>query len=159
MEGVEAVCCEATGWKDFGLREVGMAAKIEMFLVLVVAVGAGVEFRHGPWTPMRIAGAVVFYGGLVLWLVARVQLGKSFSMRARATRLVTTGVYSRIRNPIYVAGQVMFLGAALFVPSWIPLVVVSVTVPMQVVRARKEALVLHEAFGEEYEAYRRRTWF
>lgn len=146
-------------WKVFGLREVDVAAKIEMFLVLCFAVGAGVAFRDGPWTPMRIAGALVFYAGLGLWLMARVQLGKSFSVKAKATKLVTTGVYSKIRNPIYVAGQVMFVGAALFVPSWIPLVVVAVTVPMQIVRARKEALVLHEAFGEEYEAYRLRTWF
>jgi len=134
-------------------------AKVEMFLVLCFVVGAGVVFRHGPWTPMRIAGEVVFCCGLGLWLVAREQLGKSFSVRAKATRLVTTGVYSRIRNPIYVSGQVMFLGLALSIPSWIPLVVVAVTVPMQVVRARKEAEVLREAFGEEYVAYRSRTWF
>jgi protein-S-isoprenylcysteine O-methyltransferase Ste14 len=34
-----------------------------------------------------------------------------------------------------------------------------VLIPMQIVRARKEARVLEEKFGEEYRAYRARTWF
>ena len=48
---------------------------------------------------------------------------------------------------------------AVFVPSWIPLMVVAVTAPVQMVRARREAAVLRESFGEEYEEYRGGTWF
>jgi protein-S-isoprenylcysteine O-methyltransferase Ste14 len=32
-------------------------------------------------------------------------------------------------------------------------------IPLQVWRARNEARVLEEKFGEEYREYRRRTWF
>ncbi len=136
-----------------------MRTKIETAVVMLFAVVVLVAYWDQPWPAMRVAGALVFAVGLGMWTVARVQLGASFSVQAKAKRLVTTGLYSRIRNPIYVAGQMMFLGAALFIPSWIPVVVMAVTVPMQIVRARKEAEVLGEAFGEEYEAYRRRTWF
>ena len=125
-----------------------------LFAVVVLVV-----YRDQPWPLMRVAGALVFAAGLGMLMVARVQLGASFSVQAKAKRLVTTGLYSRIRNPIYVAGQMMVVGAALFLPSWIPVVVMAVTVPMQVARARKEAEVLGEAFGEEYAAYRRGTWF
>ena len=136
-----------------------MRVKIESAVVMLFAVVVLGAYRDQPWPWMRVAGAVVFAVGLGMWTVARVQLGGSFSVQAKAKRLVTTGLYSRIRNPIYVAGQMMFAGAALFLPSWIPVVVMAVTVPMQVVRARKEAEVLGEAFGEEYAAYRRGTWF
>jgi protein-S-isoprenylcysteine O-methyltransferase Ste14 len=136
-----------------------LRTKIVTAVVVLFAVVVLVAYWDQPWPLMRVAGAVVFAVGLAMWTMARVQLGASFSVQAKAKRLVTTGVYSRIRNPIYIAGQMMFVGAALFVPSWIPMVVVALTVPMQVVRARKEAEVLHEAFGEEYEAYRLRTWF
>ena len=34
-----------------------------------------------------------------------------------------------------------------------------VVIPMQIFRARREARVLEEKFGEEYREYRRRTWF
>ena len=137
-----------------------MRANIATLVALVVAVViAGLAFRGEPWTAMRIAGAVVCAGALVLLFVARIQLGGSFSVQAQAKHLVTTGVYSRIRNPIYVAGELFLLGAALFVRSWMPLVIAAVMVPMQMVRAHREAQVLREAFGEEYEAYRRGTWF
>jgi protein-S-isoprenylcysteine O-methyltransferase Ste14 len=43
--------------------------------------------------------------GLVLWISARLQLGQSFTVRARATALVTTGLYSKIRHPIYLFGD------------------------------------------------------
>jgi protein-S-isoprenylcysteine O-methyltransferase Ste14 len=136
-----------------------MAAKVEALILMGFVVLGVLRIRDVPWTPERVVGAVLCVGGLVLWSVAKVQLGKSFSVRARAKRLVTRGVYSRIRNPIYLSGEIFFVGAALYIPSWKPLLLVAVTVPMQVVRAKKEAAVLREAFGEEYEAYRRGTWF
>ena len=34
-----------------------------------------------------------------------------------------------------------------------------VLIPLQIVRAKREARVLEEHFGEEYRAYRSQTWF
>jgi protein-S-isoprenylcysteine O-methyltransferase Ste14 len=39
------------------------------------------------------------------------------------------------------------------------LAVALVIVPLQVVRARREERVVAEAFGEEYERYKNKTWF
>jgi len=39
------------------------------------------------------------------------------------------------------------------------LLVMVLLIPLQVLRARKEAVVLEAAFGDEYRAYRERTWF
>jgi protein-S-isoprenylcysteine O-methyltransferase Ste14 len=95
----------------------------------------------------------------LLWATARWQLGRSFSVKPRAKALVTHGIYSRIRNPIYTFGLLWIAGLILVVgrPEW--LVVLLALLPMQFIRARKEARVLEEKFGEEYRAYRRRTWF
>ncbi len=92
-------------------------------------------------------------------MVARYTLGRSFSIRAKATALVTTGIYSRIRNPIYVSGMFFIIGAALMLRKPYVLLFLVVIVPMQIIRARREARVLEEKFGEEYRAYRKRTWF
>jgi protein-S-isoprenylcysteine O-methyltransferase Ste14 len=86
-------------------------------------------------------------------------LGAAFSLRAKATRLVTTGLYARIRNPIYVSGCFFFLGLAMFLPAWWLLLTLIVVVPMQIVRSRREAAVLEATFGEEYRRYRLQTWF
>ena len=81
------------------------------------------------------------------------------SIRAKATRLVTTGLYSRLRNPIYTFGCFFFLGLAMFIPEWWVLLALVIVIPMQVVRSRREAAVLEATFGDEYRRYRQQTWF
>jgi protein-S-isoprenylcysteine O-methyltransferase Ste14 len=113
----------------------------------------------GPQGPARWIGLVLTvlgFGGVIL---ARYTLGRSFSIRPKATALVTTGIYSRIRNPIYVCGEIFLLGAAIMLGKVWLLVVLLLLIPLQVWRARNEARVLEEKFGEEYREYRRRTWF
>jgi protein-S-isoprenylcysteine O-methyltransferase Ste14 len=39
------------------------------------------------------------------------------------------------------------------------LVILAVLIPMQIVRARREAAVLEAKFGDVYREYRQRTWF
>jgi protein-S-isoprenylcysteine O-methyltransferase Ste14 len=126
----------------------------------MAAVGVfAYRLRDQPWPPHRIIGAAIVLLALALITVARVQLGASFSVSAQARHLVTTGLYSRIRNPIYVFAELVFAGAAVFMWSWWPVVIMVALIPMQMKRARREAAVLQDAFGEEYVAYRQRTWF
>jgi protein-S-isoprenylcysteine O-methyltransferase Ste14 len=49
---------------------------------------------------ISILGIIVAAVSLVLLVLARVQLGKSFSVTPKAKELVTHGLYSRIRNPM-----------------------------------------------------------
>ncbi len=90
---------------------------------------------------------------------ARWTLGKSFSVTPQARELVTRGIYSKLRNPIYVTGTIFILGIVLVIGVrwlWIALVLLVV---VQVLRARKEAQVLEAKFGDEYLRYRAQTWF
>jgi len=43
-------------------------------------------------------------------ILSRYTLGRSFSVTAKATALVTWGIYSRVRNPIYVSGFIFIAG-------------------------------------------------
>src|SRR5438876_10977625 len=62
-------------------------------------------------------------------------------------------------HPIYIFSLVFLTGLALLVRRPLLLALGVVIVPMQIVRARREAAVLEEKFGEEYRQYRARTWF
>jgi protein-S-isoprenylcysteine O-methyltransferase Ste14 len=97
--------------------------------------------------------------GLAGVILARYTLGRSFSVAPKATALVTSGIYWRIRNPIYVFGMIFVVGLVLMV--WTPylLAVLLVLIPVQIVRARREAAVLEAKFGDAYRQYRKRTWF
>src|SRR5450759_3421776 len=66
------------------------------------------------WRLIHILGLVLLLPGLVLLTMARVQLGSAFSISAQANTLVTRGLYSWIRNPIYVFGIPVITGLILY---------------------------------------------
>ena len=113
----------------------------------------------GPRDAMRWVGLGLGVAGLSGVLFARYTLGRSFSIRAKATELVTRGVYSRIRNPIYVFGIVFAVGLFLMVRKPYLWLVLPLFVGLQIIRARQEARVLEAKFGDAYREYRERTWF
>ncbi|MGA8741083.1 MAG: isoprenylcysteine carboxylmethyltransferase family protein [Terracidiphilus sp.] len=136
--------------------------KLNIVTLAIIAVGVALfslQAAGMPWTLNRIVGLSIALPALVLLVVARFQLGRAFSISAKASILVTSGLYSRIRNPIYVFGMFVFLGLIIWIGNPWLLVVFAILIPMQVVRIRNEAKVLEEKFGDEYVAYRRRTWF
>jgi protein-S-isoprenylcysteine O-methyltransferase Ste14 len=102
-------------------------------------------------------GMAIF--GFALWVLARIQLGESFSVSAQAKALVTTGLYSKLRHPIYVFAGIAFLGLFIAWGKPLPLVGFLVVYSMQIFRIKKEEAILEEAFGEEYRRYWGRTWF
>jgi protein-S-isoprenylcysteine O-methyltransferase Ste14 len=113
----------------------------------------------GPWNVWRYIGTVLAITGVAFVGVARYQLGRSFSLKPEARELITGGLYSKVRNPIYVFGVVMLIGLALVLQAPQIWVVVGVAMVAQSFRARREARVLEAAFGDAYREYRRKTWF
>ena len=133
---------------------------IVLTLVVGVAICALVWQRlPSEWTAVRIAGMGLLVVGFVLWTVARFQLGASFAVTAQARQLVTRGLYSKLRNPIYVFGSCVIAGAILLFTKPLGLLIFAVIIPLQIWRAGKESAVLEAAFGEEYRKYRAGTWF
>lgn len=132
---------------------------ITLAVVLVGLIVFGSHAAHLPWTPWHIAGVAIVAPAFLLFVLARMQLGSAFSVEAKASKLVTAGLYSRIRNPIYVFGALMILGIIVFAgqPWW--LLAFAVLIPLQVWRSGKEAKVLEEKFGAEYREYKQKTWF
>ena len=137
-----------------------MKLNIVTLAIIVVAMPLLVlQFWGPPWTVARIAGLAIGIPCLLLLALARVQLGRAFSVQAKASTLVTSGLYSRIRNPIYVFGGLAIAGFMLWVNQpWLLLIFV-VVIPMQVWRSGVEARVLEEKFGAEYLEYKKKTWF
>ena len=116
-------------------------------------------WHHRPgW--LYLAGMALATVGYTLWFTARAQLGEAFSFRAEASRLVTTGLYSRFRNPIYVFSTLGMFGLCVAM-GWykfggVYILLVAIT---QWRRSKAEAATLEAKFGDRYREYRARTWF
>jgi protein-S-isoprenylcysteine O-methyltransferase Ste14 len=108
---------------------------------------------------LRAAGIALALVSFVLLLTSRAQLGSSFTVTPQARALVSHGIYSRIRHPMYLFVDLTIVGLALALEVWYVLVTLLVLVPLQVRNARKESRLLLEKFGATYEQYRSNTWF
>jgi protein-S-isoprenylcysteine O-methyltransferase Ste14 len=106
-----------------------------------------------------VAGVGLAAISLACAILARVQLGRSFSVTPKAKDLVTHGLYSRLQHPMYIFVDLTICGIALALNRWYVLLVLAVLVPAQMRNANKERKLLKEKFGERYETYRRGTWF
>ena len=92
-------------------------------------------------------------------MLARRQLGQSFSIAARAEQLLDTGLYRRFRHPIYLFGGLAYIGAFVALQSWWILGAwLAYAAPIQWSRIRRENQVMAEEFGDAFLAHRQKTW-
>lgn len=113
----------------------------------------------GPHSTLSYVALCLSLVCAILWFIARWQLGDAFTVTARARQLVTQGLYSKIRHPIYIFGTMAFLFVVLALQGWPGLIIWVVVILIQVIRVGREERVLAETFGERYTAYRSKTWF
>ena len=133
-------------------------------LLTLVLIGAVfwlwfTQVDRSAWQLHHTIGVAITVPSWLLWARSRYDLGASFTGRAEAKALVTRGIYAKIRHPIYIFGECLCAGLFVFIGQPLLWLVFAATIPMQVIRARKEQRVLEAAFGDEYRAYRRRAWF
>jgi len=127
-------------------------------LVVCTLYGSFTVLDGGAWRLHHVVGLAILVPSFGLWALAHRQLGSSFTARAEARHLVTRGLYSKVRNPIYVFGWIFDAGLITFMGIPLLFLVLAALVPVQVVRAHREERVLEAAFGDAYRSYKRRTW-
>ncbi|MEM9288340.1 MAG: protein-S-isoprenylcysteine O-methyltransferase [Pseudomonadota bacterium] len=100
---------------------------------------------------------------LFLWLFWRshADLGRNWSVTLEIRdehELVTHGVYTYIRHPMYAAIWLAALAQPLLVPNWIAGCMVLVAFSaMYVVRAPREEAMMRDKFGQAYDDYAQTT--
>ena len=120
------------------------------------AVGLAVLQTHAA----RVIGVVLLFAGLIPFILAFVNFGTSWRIgidRKTPGALVTGGIFTVTRNPIYVAFILFFFGVFLINGSWFFLIfalLAVVAIHFQIVR---EEEFLQKQYGAEYAAYCART--
>lgn len=128
-------------------------------VVAFLALGAVALIRLGSREVTLVVGGVLTVVSLALLVLARVQLGSSFTVLPEARELVTRGLYRRIPDPLFAFLDLALVGVIIVArqPLWLFLWVILVMA--HVWASRREAAVLEQAFGDAYRAYRKSTWW
>jgi protein-S-isoprenylcysteine O-methyltransferase Ste14 len=113
----------------------------------------------GVYPALRWIAAGVVVACFVLTLRCWHTMGRNWRMdiSERNTTLVTSGLFARIRHPIYAFSIAMMLGTLVVLPTAAMLVVAVVHVTLMNVKARNEEAHLMRMHGDAYVRYVART--
>lgn len=107
---------------------------------------------------LQIVAIILAAGSVWIAILAIRELGKQWSLEARVLeghKLITTGIYSTVRHPIYTAMLGMLLATGLAWSHWIAVILGLVVFLVGTkIRTRLEEALLRDAFGEEFEEWR-----
>lgn len=112
-------------------------------------------FRLALPDPIRWIGSGVLIAGFALAIGAFLQLRGLENI----SRLVTTGLFSRIRHPMYAGFIFLILGWVIVHGALFSLVFGAIGIGNILYWQRLEEEYLETRYGEDYRRYRQGTWF
>lgn len=148
----------AGGWLErvagFGFV-VALAVAVSAPILQEIKVVEPVRVLNEVW--VQTAGIVVATVGIAATVYAQLEMGDSWRIGVdtkETTTLVHTGVFGRIRNPIYTAMFTFGIGIALVTPNVVALaglILLVATIELQVRRVEEPYLL--RTHGDAYRAY------
>ena len=129
---------------------------------LIYVVAGDPAFASYQPSAVRFAlGVVVAAAALVMFRLTHKALGRMWSVSLQLKqdhKLITTGIYTRLRHPMYTAFWLMALAQALLLPNWIAGAAGFVGFGFLFFsRVGPEERLMEQAFGDEYRDYKART--
>ncbi len=155
----EKVHRQVDGLEKFLLILVISTSTLLPLLFLFTPLLAFADYHVPAFVPWMGVAVMVF----ALWLFWRshADLGQNWSVTLEVRKqhkLVTSGVYRRIRHPMYAAIFLWCIAQALLLPNWLAggsaLATFSL---MYFLRTGREERMMCEFFGDEYRAYMSQT--
>jgi protein-S-isoprenylcysteine O-methyltransferase Ste14 len=137
-------------------------AWIGFFVPLIWVASPAFSFaEYALRTSPLIAGVMCLVIGLWLFYRSHADLGTNWSITLEVReqhRLITQGVYRRIRHPMYLALALYSIGQALIIPNWVagPSNLIAFAILLALRLGAEERMMVKE-FGNEYAAYSVRT--
>jgi protein-S-isoprenylcysteine O-methyltransferase Ste14 len=143
--------------KQNGMNIIGQGGKIILFMLpsLIAAIWVHTSLPRiaalpGVLSFIKPVGYLFLLLGLLLWGTALIQLLTGFSKG----KLVTTGAYGVVRNPLYSSATFLILpGVALLTWTWVYFVPAAFLYVGVMLFIGQEEKQLTKAFGPVYEEY------
>lgn len=107
-----------------------------------------------------VAGSVLAGAGIVIRAVGHFELGSGFSPyveKGEGQKLVESGMYARIRHPMYTGSILIFLGMPLVLAVWSAWLFSALGLAGILIRMRKEEAFLSKELPG-YREYLKKTW-
>ncbi|OHD13654.1 MAG: phospholipid methyltransferase [Spirochaetes bacterium GWD1_27_9] len=150
-------------------KYVGLQFKILSFFFLIAMIFNSIHFElFGLFTRwnlidnniFKVIGFIVGMFGLSICLYAQIKMGNSWRVgidEKNKTKLITTGLYSIIRNPTYLGLFLLNVGFWIIIPTVTIFTLNIIFIYTLEIQVRCEEDYLEKTQGEEYLKYKKKT--
>ena len=148
---------DLTGEYKYG--DAGQLVLALLFLILWILDSFILKFStflndYIEWYAMVIPGVIILAGAGYL---ARAGLKTVFSEIRETPRVITKGVFSVVRHPIYLGSILTYLGLIVITLSLVSFIIWIIAIIFYYYISRHEEKMLLSRFGEEYEEYMKKV--
>jgi len=134
---------------------------IFLVIFLIVWIADSFIFRYSTFLTQYISNFIRFPIALVILIIAgllaRAGLNTVFGKKREEPYIITTGVFSFVRHPIYLASILFYLGFILLSLSLLSILVWILIIIFYYMISRYEEKLLIKAFGSAYGEYMRKV--
>lgn len=137
-------------WVPTIIAWVALSWRTSEYALLSGTLGMGLK-----WV-FAIVAVIAFLLTVSCWF----KMGRNWSMAVRPdkkTDLITDGVFSNVRHPIYALSLALMICTVLVVQSWAVLIVGVIHCSMLILKSLNEEQYLTQMHGQEYLSYLART--
>lgn len=142
---------------------------VHLILVIIAYVITFFQFKNAfLWNRIipnygyiEYIGITILVLSLLFAILARIVLGRNWSgaiQKVKGQRLVCSGPYKYIRNPIYTAMVCGFFGTFIAFGSLTSFIGFCIILIIYIMKINREQRFLIIEFGDEYEKYIKRSW-
>jgi protein-S-isoprenylcysteine O-methyltransferase Ste14 len=141
--------------KDYTLR---IILAFTLLLILIITIFFNNQFHIPEY--LRTIGFIICTIGVIFIIAGIITLGEYFTTSIIPKGLVTTGIYSKIRHPMFTGAILVYIGIVVIFQSIIGfLLVIFILIPFFIYSAIEEEKILSEKFKDKYTAYKKKTFF
>ena len=136
------------------------AVAIPFKAMLGATIAEHIGLQTHPTSTMVAAGSILAAGGIIVRVRAHLELDGAFSQyveKSESQRLVQSGMYAKIRHPMYIGSILLFAGMPLVLAARWAWIFSGLGMVGIIIRIRKEEdFLVRELPG--YREYTQRTW-
>jgi protein-S-isoprenylcysteine O-methyltransferase Ste14 len=132
-------------------RQLVIAVIIVLLGWLIISLGHRYHLIFTLYVPLEAIAIILIVGGILVRIMAAKEIRSTYHI----DHLVTSGIYSRTRNPVYLAFGLIIAGVAVLSYSYLSFAWVLISFLLMFWVAKREEADLEKSFGEAYLKYKR----
>jgi protein-S-isoprenylcysteine O-methyltransferase len=108
-----------------------------VYAINLVAISTSKSMNVSIW--LQVTGLCIAFMGIVIWTISYINLGIHFGVLPKTQKIVSSGMYSFFKHPMYFGISYTFFGLSLANQSRLGLIfLLFITTPILAIRAHHE---------------------